>query len=281
MNYETEKIVKKDKNSNKNILENNSNINGKILILIKQHWEKIELEYNSLMKKLEKFNHLFINTEIQKVYKSMISLFNNFKSNFKNIFVNLGKNIGNLSNDKNNDNKLNNDSITKNILYDNINNECSNLESIIKDINNIQIKNKKKRKKQIENLENKLHEYMDEVDKFDFNKINKLYDNFNNNKNGIENIILQNDYIEQYNYKEFEENENNDCDNNDEKNINDIMNINTLNHESESIYSENKNSNKIIDGIINMGEINKDNAIKYIQSLIKKEKNNEKNNVNN
>ena len=121
---------------------------------------------------------------------------------------------------------------------------------------------------------------MDEIDNLDFNKIDKLYDSYNTNQNKVENIILQNDFIEQYNYKEFEiknenkkDNGNNDNDN-EEENVEDIMNINTLGHDSESANLENKNKKIIIDGILNMNEKNKDNAIKYIQNLIKNENKN-------
>ena len=249
---------------------------------LKQNWDKIELEYDSLMKKSDEFNKILVDTEVKKEYKILISLFKNFKGNVRNIFFNVGINISNLTN-------INND-IDKNIdnsekiksSYDNIYNEFFNLESVIKEINNIQINIKKKKKKQIQNLENKLHEYMDEIDKLDFNKIDKFYNNFKNeNLNEIENIILQNNFIEHYNYKEFDfQNENNnqqknylenpEINENNNNQINTKMNINTLNHDSESIYSENQNKIKIINGIVNMKQNNKDEAIKYIQSLIKK-----------
>ena len=280
MENEVTKFPKnKCKNNNKSDLEKKSNVNDKILLILKQNWDKIELEYDSLIKKLGKFNNFLSNSEIQKEYKSLILLFNNFKSNFKNIFFNLGKNIGNINNNIN-ENKVNDNSNKIKLSYDNINNQLDNIESTIKDINNIQTKNKSKKRKQIENLENKLHEYMDEIDKLDFNKIDKLYDNYNDNKNNIENIILQNDFIEQYNYKDFELKKENNKDNNDEEEyIDNVININTLNHDSESINYENKN--KIIDDIINMKENNKDNSIKYIQLLMKKQNDDEnKNNLN-
>jgi len=280
MKYEEKRSFKNiDKNNNKSNINNNSNINGKILLLLKQNWDKIEIEYNSLMKKSEEFTKVLIDSQIKKEYKLLISLFSNFKDNVRNVFFNVGINIGNLSsnNNNNNDNDIenNNSNIIK-ATYDNIYNEFLSLESIIKDINNIQINSKKKKKKQIENLENKLHEYMDEVDKLDFNKIDKLYNNFNDeNKKEIENIILQNDFIEQYNYKEFDfQNENNKLDNYIDKfkssnQVNNQLNINTLNHDSDSMKFNNKK--QIINGIVNMKENNKEDAIKYIQSLINKQ----------
>jgi len=280
MKYEEKRSFKNiDKNNNKSNIKNNSNINGKILLLLKQNWDKIEIEYNSLMKKSEEFTKVLIDSQIKKEYKLLISLFSNFKDNVRNVFFNVGINIGNLSsnNNNNNDNDIeNNNSNLIKETYDNIYNEFLSLESIIKDINNIQINSKKKKKKQIENLENKLHEYMDEVDKLDFNKIDKLYNNFNDeNKKEIENIILQNDFIEQYNYKEFDfQNENNKLDNYIDKfkgsnQVNSQLNINTLNHDSDSMKFNNKK--QIINGIVNMKENNKEDAIKYIQSLINKQ----------
>ena len=255
----------------------NNNINAKILLLLKQNWDKIEIEYNSLMKKSEEFTKILLDSQIKKEYKLLISLFSKFKDNVRNVFFNVGINIGNLS--SSNNSKTNNIDIDNNNIiqasYDNIYNEFLSLESIIKDINNIQINSKKKNKKQIENLENKLHEYMDELDKLDFNKIDKIYNNFNDeNKKEIENMILQNDFIEQYNYKEFDfQNENNKVEKYIDKfkgsnQINNQLNINTLNHDSDSMKISNKN--QIINGIINMKENNKEDAIKYIKSLINK-----------
>ena len=283
MKYEEKRSFKNiDKANNKGTVNNNININAKILLLLKQNWDKIEIEYNSLMKKSDEFTKILLDSQIKKEYKLLISLFSNFKDNVRNVFFNVGINIGNLSfnNNNNNNNVDNNNSNIIQASYDNIYNEFLSLESIIKDINNIQINSKKKKKKQFENLENKLHEYMDELDKLDFNKMDKLYNNFNDvNKKEIENIILQNDFIEQYNYKEFDfQNENNKEENYIDKfkgsnQINNQLNINTLNHDSDSIKISNKN--QIINGIVNMKENNKEDAIKYIQSLINKQNTND------
>ncbi len=283
MKYEEKRSFKNiDKANNKGTVNNNININAKILLLLKQNWDKIEIEYNSLMKKSDEFTKILLDSQIKKEYKLLISLFSNFKDNVRNVFFNVGINIGNLSfnNNNNNNNVDNNNSNIIQASYDNIYNEFLSLESIIKDINNIQINSKKKKKKQFENLENKLHEYMDELDKLDFNKMDKLYNNFNDvNKKEIENIILQNDFIEQYNYKEFDfQNENNKEENYIDKfkgsnQINNQLNINTLNHDSDSMKISNKN--QIINGIVNMKENNKEDAIKYIQSLINKQNTND------
>jgi len=277
MEFERKKMIKnKDKNNNK-IKENNSDINGKILLLLKQNWEKIELEYSLLIQNFEKFNQCLLDSEMKKNYKSLILLLDKFKINFKKIFFNLGDDIGSLTGGVNNNYKINNNSNILKTSYDNINNEFAKIESKIKNINNIQARKKMNRKKQLENLELKLNEYMNEFDKIDYEKIDKLYDSYNNDKNEMENIILQNDFIEKYNYKEFEyQNENKDKkekDKDKEKDmeiINNIMDIKTLNHDSESntIKLENNKNGKIINEIVNMKEKNKDNAIKYIQSLI-------------
>ena len=284
MKYEEKRSVKNiDKTNNKSTVNNNIHINGKILLLLKQNWDKIEIEFNSLMKKSDEFTKILLDSETKKEFKLLISLFSNFKDNVRNVFFNVGINIGNLSSNNNNNNNNNVDNNNSNKIqasYDNIYNEFLSLESIIKDINNIQINSKKKKKKQIENLENKLHEYMDELDKLDFDKIDKLYNNFNDeNKKEIENIILQNDFIEQYNYKEFDfQNENNKEEKYLDKfkglnQINNQLNINTLNHDSDSMKISNKN--QIINGIVNMKENNKEDAIKYIQSLINKQNTND------
>ena len=284
MKYEEKRSVKNiDKTNNKSTVNNNIHINGRILLVLKQNWDKIEIEFNSLMKKSDEFTKILLDSQTKKEFKLLISLFSNFKDNVRNVFFNVGINIGNLSSNNNNNNNNNVDNNNSNKIqasYDNIYNEFLSLESIIKDINNIQINSKKKKKKQIENLENKLHEYMDELDKLDFDKIDKLYNNFNDeNKKEIENIILQNDFIEQYNYKEFDfQNENNKEEKYLDKfkglnQINNQLNINTLNHDSDSMKISNKN--QIINGIVNMKENNKEDAIKYIQSLINKQNTND------
>ena len=205
-----------------------------------------------------------MDSEIKKQFNSVLLLSNNCKINFKNIFFNLGLKI---FNSLKNDNDLNKSNII-NTSYENINSELLNLETLIKNINNIQSQNKKKKKREIENLEDKLHEYMDEIDKMDFNKIDKIFDSYNNDKNNIDNIILQNDFVEKYNSKEFEfQNENNK-----EQNNNKLLNLNNLNNDNEPKNLGNKNKD-LINDIVNFKENNRDNAIKYIKSLIQQSKN--------
>ena len=204
-----------EKSRDKNLIQKISNIDGKLISFLKQNWDKIENEYNLLIKKCEKFNEYLKEPEIKKEYKTLISLFSAFKNNFKNIFFNVGINMANIST---------NTSEKINFSYDNIYNEMADLELVVKDKNTLQNNNKKNKKMKIQNLENKLHEFMDEVENFDFDKIEKNYDIYNSFKNDdLEKILLQNDFIEKYNIKELDFN--NDFENN-------LLNINSLNHDS-------------------------------------------------
>ena len=155
-------LKKSDKSKDKNIIQKISNIDSNILSILKQNWDKIESEYDSIIKKLEKFEGKLKEQEIKKDYKSLITFFSNFKNNFKNIFFNVGINIANISTT---------DTEKINLSYDNIYNEMENLETVIKDINNMHNKKKLNKKLKIQNLESKLHEYMDEVENFDFDNI--------------------------------------------------------------------------------------------------------------
>ena len=208
-----------DKAKDKNIIQKISNIDSNLLLILKQNWDKIESEYDSITKKLEKFEGKLKEQEIKKEYKSLILLFSNFKNNFKNIFFNVGINMANIS--ATNTEKIN-------LSYDNIYNEMENLEIVIKDINDMHNKKKLNKKLKIQNLENKLHEFMDEVENFDFDNLEKIYDIYNSyNKEDLEKILLKNNFIEQYNNNEFDLN----------KDIydKDLLNINTLNHDSSDI----------------------------------------------
>ena len=221
-NNQNKNIKKKEKSKDKNLIQKISNIDGKLLTFLKENWDKIEIEYDSLIKKSKKFNDYFKEQDIKKEYESLILLFSNFKNNFKNIFFNVGINLANISTTDNE--KINNS-------YDNVYNEMACLESIIKDINTIQNNNKKNKKIKIQNLENKLHQYMDEIENFDFDKIEKYYDLYNNfDKNDLEKIILKNDFIEQYNNKDVVINKGSY-----ENDLLNLLNINTLNHDSDNI----------------------------------------------
>ena len=208
-----------DKAKDKNIIQKISNIDSNLLLILKQNWDKIESEYDSITKKLEKFEGKLKEQEIKKEYKSLILLFSNFKNNFKNIFFNVGINMANIS--ATNTEKIN-------LSYDNIYNEMENLEIVIKDINDMHNKKKLNKKLKIQNLENKLHEFMDEVENFDFDNLEKIYDiYYSYKKEDLEKILLKNNFIEQYNNNEFDLN----------KDIydKDLLNINTLNHDSSDI----------------------------------------------
>ena len=221
-NNQNKNIKKKEKSKDKNLIQKISIIDGKLLTFLKENWDKIEIEYDLLIKKSKKFNDYFKEQDIKKEYESLILLFSNFKNNFKNIFFNVGINLANISTTDNE--KINNS-------YDNVYNEMACLESIIKDINTIQNNNKKNKKIKIQNLENKLHQYMDEIENFDFDKIEKYYDLYNNfDKNDLEKIILKNDFIEQYNNKDVVINKGSY-----ENDLLNLLNINTLNHDSDNI----------------------------------------------
>ena len=213
MENNKKKLLKKsEKSKDKTLIQKITNIDGKLLSILKQNWDKIENEYVSLMKKFEKFETIIKEPEIKKEFKTLISSISNFKSNFKSIFFNVGINMANLSN---------NTSEKINYSYDNIYNEMTDLDLVINDINEIQNNNRKNKKMKIQKLENKLHEFMDEVENFDFNKLEKTYDICNSyNNNELEKILLQNNFIEKYNIKE--------ADYNDENFENNLLDINQL-----------------------------------------------------
>ena len=225
MKEDKKKFLKKpEKSKDKNLIQKITNIDGKFLSILKQSWDKIEKEYETLMKRFEKFNEYLKETEIKKEYNSLITLLSSFKNNFKNIFFNVGINMANISNNT-----------SQKIIYsyDNIYNEITDLELEIEDISSIQNNYRKNKKMKMQKLENKLHEFMDEAENFDFNKIEKYYDVYKlYNKNELEKILLQNNFIEKYNTNK-EDYKNNVIEN-------DLLNINTLNHDSDNLNSINK-----------------------------------------
>ena len=225
MKDDKKKFLKKpEKSKDKNLIQKITNIDGKFLSILKQSWDKIEKEYETLMKRFEKFNEYLKETEIKKEYNSLITLLSSFKNNFKNIFFNVGINMANISNNT-----------SQKIIYsyDNIYNEITDLELEIEDISSIQNNYRKNKKMKMQKLENKLHEFMDEAENFDFNKIEKYYDVYKlYNKNELEKILLQNNFIEKYNTNK-ENYKNNVIEN-------DLLNINTLNHDSDNLNSINK-----------------------------------------
>ena len=225
MKDDKKKFLKKpEKSKDKNLIQKITNIDGKLLSILKQNWDKIELEYEKLMKQFEKFNEYIKEIEIKKEYNSLLSLFSSFKHNFKNIYFNVGINMANSSNNS-----------SEKIIYsyDNIYNEMTDLELEIEELSRIQNNNRKNKKMKIQKLENQLHEFMDEAENFDFNKIEKYYDIYKlYNKNELENILLQNNFIERYNTSKAEY----------RNNIieEDLLNINTLNHDSDNLNNLNK-----------------------------------------
>ena len=225
MKEDKKKFLKKpEKSKDKNLIQKITNIDGKFLSILKQSWDKIEKEYETLMKRFEKFNEYLKETEIKKEYNSLITLLSSFKNNFKNIFFNVGINMANISNNT-----------SQKIIYsyDNIYNEITDLELEIEDISSIQNNYRKNKKMKMQKLENKLHEFMDEAENFDFNKIEKYYDVYKlYNKNELEKILLQNNFIEKYNTNK-EDYKNNVIEN-------DLLNINTLNHDSDNLNNINK-----------------------------------------
>ena len=225
MKDDKKKFLKKpEKSKDKNLIQKITNIDGKLLSILKQNWDKIELEYEKLMKQFEKFNEYIKEIEIKKEYNSLLSLFSSFKNNFKNIYFNVGINMANSSNNS-----------SEKIIYsyDNIYNEMTDLELEIEELSRIQNNNRKNKKMKIQKLENQLHEFMDEAENFDFNKIEKYYDIYKlYNKNELENILLQNNFIERYNTNKAEYR--------NEIIENDLLNINTLNHDSDNLNNLNK-----------------------------------------
>ena len=225
MKDDKKKFLKKpEKSKDKNLIQKITNIDGKLLSILKQNWDKIELEYEKLMKQFEKFNEYIKEIEIKKEYNSLLSLFSSFKNNFKNIYFNVGINMANSSNNS-----------SEKIIYsyDNIYNEMTDLELEIEELSRIQNNNRKNKKMKIQKLENQLHEFMDEAENFDFNKIEKYYDIYKvYSKNELENILLQNNFIERYNTNKAEYR--NDIIEDD------LLNINTLNHDSDNLNNLNK-----------------------------------------
>ena len=225
MKDDKKKFLKKpEKSKDKNLIQKITNIDGKFLSILKQSWDKIEKEYETLMKRFEKFNDYLKETEIKKEYNSLITLLSSFKNNFKNIYFNVGINMANTSNNS-----------SEKIIYsyDNIYNEMTDLELEIEELSRIQNNNRKNKKMKIQKLENQLHEFMDEAENFDFNKIEKYYDIYKlYNKNELENILLQNNFIERYNTNKAEYR--------NEIIENDLLNINTLNHDSDNLNNLNK-----------------------------------------
>ena len=254
-----------NKNSNNN---NNLQTNSQALILLKQGWEKILIEYNKIIGKATKFNTSLKDCNLIEEFKEITISVDSFIEFIKNIFFNVGINISSLDLNSNDyskkDNKNNKmDNLIK-MSYNNIYNEFLNSQALIKEIMNIQVNLRDNKVKRVQNLEKKLHDYINEIDKLDLNQIGNYYNKVNNlrNKNKIDEIILKNKYIEQYDYNDFEFNE-------DDK----TKNYNTLNYDFDI---DEKKEEKIIWNIANMEQKNQVDAINYIKSLIENKKNEQK-----
>jgi hypothetical protein len=286
---ETPKSNKKDKNNTFNV--------------IKEGWDKLSLEYDVIVKNVKSFNDT-LDEEHKKNFKSIILSLEKFKDDFKNVIFNISLSLGNItSNSPNkNNNEININLSVKN-SYDNIYSEFLELESLTKKLLVNQKKIQKNRNNHFQNIEKKLQGFLEEINEFDFKKINKnmikFYDENNklnlNNMNNNEkiNFLLQkNNIVEKYNPCDFNfsESENNKNDeeieiddeyeienymekdeiNNKKKNNNDL-NGNKDNTENNLLSTEEKDI-KLLNDIINMDGLNQDDAVKYIQKLIKNEK---------
>ena len=227
-----ENIKKKNLKNNSGIKDKSqkdNNINCQMPTILKLNWDKLESEYDSLIKQSEKYLEFFKDSKIKYEYKSLILSFVSFKNNLKKFILNIGEN---LSKTPEFNIKTNNNHKKIALPYENIYNDMTDIESLIKDIYNIQNNIKKKRNIKIQTLENTLHEYMDEIEKLDFNKIEKVYDIYNNyNKNDIEKILLKNNFIEKYNDKKYNYNNDNFDDNTENNNL---FKINSLTNDSDN-----------------------------------------------
>ena len=287
-------IVLESPSSKKNDKVNTFNI-------IKEGWDKLSLEYNNIVTNLNSFNES-LDEEHKKSFKLIITLLEKFKDDFKNLIFNISVSIGNISSNSPNKN-INDININLSVKdsYDNIYNEFLELESLTKHMISNQNKVQKNRNIHFQNIEKKLQGFLEEINEFDFKKINKnynkIYDKLNQvNENEKINILLQkNNFVEKYNPLEynlniFENNKNEeevevedelDYDNIIEKE--DLIKKNQIKKEKDNHKSNSENNVflsteekevKILNEIINMDGLNQEEAVKYIQLLINKEKKN-------
>ena len=292
------------KDNKNNVLESpSSKKNDKVntFNIIKEGWDKLSLEYNNIVTNLNSFNES-LDEEHKKSFKLIITLLEKFKDDFKNLIFNISVSIGNISSNSPNKN-INDININLSVKdsYDNIYNEFLELESLTKHMISNQNKVQKNRNIHFQNIEKKLQGFLEEINEFDFKKINKnynkIYDKLNQvNENEKINILLQkNNFVEKYNPLEynlniFENNKNEeevevedelDYDNIIEKE--DLIKKNQIKKEKDNHKSNSENNVflsteekevKILNEIINMDGLNQEEAVKYIQLLINKEKKN-------
>ena len=186
--------------------------------------------------------------------------------------------------------------------YDNIYNEFLELESLTKKMLVNQNKIQKYRNNHFQNIEKKLQGFLEEINEFDFKKINKNMNKFNNEKNKINlnqlnsnekiNILLQkNNTVEKYNPSEYNFNDSENNKNEEDlefdedydfdtildkddaiKRIKKIDEINNKENSGNILMTTEEKDIKLLNEIISMDGLNQDEAVKYIQKLIKNEK---------
>ena len=287
-------IVLESPSSKKNDKVNTFNI-------IKEGWDKLSLEYNNIVTNLNSFNES-LDEEHKKSFKLIITLLEKFKDDFKNLIFNISVSIGNISSNSPNKN-INDININLSVKdsYDNIYNEFLELESLTKHMISNQNKVQKNRSIHFQNIEKKLQGFLEEINEFDFKKINKnynkIYDKLNqvNGNEKIDILLQRNNFVEKYNPLEYNLNifENNK--NEEEVEVDDELDYDNMiekedhikksqikkekdNHKSNSennvFLSTEEKEVKILNEIINMDGLNQEEAVKYIQLLINKEKKN-------
>jgi len=186
-------------NNNNIELENppsNKDDKGNTFNIIKEGWEKLSSEYNTIVKNVNLFNEK-LDEDHKNRFKSIITSLDKFKDDFQTLIITISLSIGNIS--SNNSNK-NFDDVNINLSvkdsYDNIYNEFLELESLTKNMISNQNKVQKNRSIHFQNIEKKLQGFLEEINEFDFKKINKNYNKFYENLNQINNnekinILLQ------------------------------------------------------------------------------------------
>ena len=262
----------------------------KVLNLIKDGWDKLSIELDSIVKTTRKFNDTLDNDH-KNNFKQILSSLETFKDDFKNVFFNISLSVGNASS---NTSSTNNSEININLSvknsYNNIYNEFLKLESLTKNMILNQSKLKTKKINRIQTLEKQLQGYLEEINDFDFKKIDKNFSKiYNNNTNNKEKIKTTNDQIDKlfqknqniekyepmnYNFENRKDGDFGyevDLEEEIEDNKNERKNIFLSNSETE------EKEVKFLNEIINMDALDQKDAVKYIKSLIKEKEKNEKN----
>ena len=270
--------------------KSNKGTKVKVLNLIKDGWDKLSIELDSIVKTTRKFYDTLDNDH-KNNFKQILTSLETFKDDFKNVFFNISLSIGNVSstNSSTNNSEVNINLSVKN-SYNNIYNEFLKLESLTKNMISNQSKLKTKKINRIQTLEKQLQDYLEEINDFDFKKIDKnfskIYKNniqvnkekIKNTNDQIDKLFQKNQNIEKYEPMNY---------NFENKKDEDFDYGGVLEEEVEDNKSEGKNmflSNsgseekevKLLNEIINMDSMNQKDAVKYIKSLIKEKEKNEK-----